>query len=1406
MRLKFTYAWLPVARAYINGTFAGTVSVQKTWWLKRTGWGITSLLLLILFGVTGLGATSAYAEGSRDLYPQSSPPTCGPNSSGGSCRANIEWRPNDVYGPSGSSIKRRTLLQVFVRPGENILVGSSAVGIGGGDALIYPASAVSGVVGNESLGTPVRDCVVDQPKTGQITSRTQELAGPQSVDGTANTTGYTPCYYTIPNTVSANGAIYYIAFYGPDGASPPANDNATIVGDISLSNPNDFNIQQKSSIAAWDVTVRPSAASSTADQKGRLFTDYLTAFTGNNGRPINFTLLPVSPDGFRYSTKTNGLDPNGFALYGNQVGFYDSDGKTPLYHDLASDAVPASDSSTDNLLQGALGGIGLAPPSFPLFFNSPTDNGVLTIQGIPISPVAPQVSNLTFVGNTVTNNSTVGGGGTFYYTGNVSGVYELTISRDGINFDPNSPANRVLRGVRPAGNQSFVWDGKANDGTNFPPGINYKATLRLHAGEYHFPLLDAENSTLGGPNFSLLNPPTTCVNNNCNTAFYDDRGYRTLNGTTVGTVNVVLAGQNPPAVAFSDPVNGFNSQSNQRAFGGDISGNGAPFQGPFGDKKGLDIWSYLPSAAIVTTLNIIAPDLAISKTNSGGSNFTVGQAITYNLVVTSSATGGPVPTGSSITVTDTIPAGLSNLTATGTGWTCNLAATTSPTTVICTYNAAGLPVAPGSTLAPIIVTGVITVAAVPAITNTGVVGTPGDTNSTNNSSSDTVTVANPPDLAILKSVTGGSTSFSVGQSVSYSLVVTSAATGGPVIAPNPIVVTDTIPAGFSNLTASGSTWNCTLAATSSPTTVVCNYTGTFPVAPGTTLPTITVSGVLTSAAATSVTNTATVSTLGDTNSGNNTSTATITVVTTVTPTVTPTTTTSTPVKTTVSTPAPTRTPVPTSTPTPTTATPTTPPTTSSTPATVTPTTPPTTSSTPATPTPTIPDPKISKTSSSSVATPGQALDFTITVANPASIAATDVVVVDNVPSVFSVQNATSSLGTVSISGQTVTINIGTLSAGATVTIHVSVVISQNAPLGTYTNSAVMTGNINGHPIGGGASNTVGNGGTPTVTTGTSTPTPTNNGGTPGGTTGGGSSTPNTPGVTSTTTVNVIGQMPNTGMAAVEKGNHALSDDTSGGQNWWSLFTWLILAGLIGLGSRWLFKIRPVLKVTRSNYGLISAAMLIILGATLSLQVANAQDPSDSQTDGTNTYTVRPDVSDMDMFGKQLSTQQVNPGLPNLWSRGFSAGDNAAATTNRLRIPAIGVDAYIETVGIRNGRIDVPDNIWDAAWFNGSAKPGEIGNAVIDGHKDWVRGTAVFWDLGKLKAGDKIYVSNENGNELTFQITDVQSYANDNLPLDQIFGPTENADLNLITCDGTFVRQQHTYNQRLVVFSQLVASN
>jgi hypothetical protein len=137
-----------------------------------------------------------------------------------------------------------------------------------------------------------------------------------------------------------------------------------------------------------------------------------------------------------------------------------------------------------------------------------------------------------------------------------------------------------------AGPQRIPWDGLNNARNEFGVG-SYPATIRLRTGEIHFPLLDVENSQEGGPQYELTNPPDGCppLAGGCFAGFYDDCGYRTTGGTDIGTPDVALPGVNPPRAPASDSNVGFDTRTEQRAFG-DGSEAG------FGDKKGLDVWTF----------------------------------------------------------------------------------------------------------------------------------------------------------------------------------------------------------------------------------------------------------------------------------------------------------------------------------------------------------------------------------------------------------------------------------------------------------------------------------------------------------------------------------------------------------------------------------------------------------------------------------------------------------------------------------------------------------------------------------------------------------------------------------------------------------------------------------------------
>lgn len=142
----------------------------------------------------------------------------------------------------------------------------------------------------------------------------------------------------------------------------------------------------------------------------------------------------------------------------------------------------------------------------------------------------------------------------------------------------------------------------------------------------------------------------------------------------------------------------------------------------------------------------------------------------------------------------------------------------------------------------------------------------------------------------------------------------------------------------------------------------------------------------------------------------------------------------------------------------------------------------------------------------------------------------------------------------------------------------------------------------------------------------------------------------------------------------------------------------------------------------------------------------------------------------------------------------------------LVIPDINVNASIEQIGLTSkGNVGTPTAFKDAAWYKLGTRPGEVGSAIIDGHVDNGLGLAgVFKNLHKLTPGDDVYVVQHDGTKLHFRVEKVETYPYNVIPTSDIFQSSDGARLNLITCEGEWIKDQKTYNARLVVYTTLVS--
>jgi uncharacterized repeat protein (TIGR01451 family) len=208
----------------------------------------------------------------------------------------------------------------------------------------------------------------------------------------------------------------------------------------------------------------------------------------------------------------------------------------------------------------------------------------------------------------------------------------------------------------------------------------------------------------------------------------------------------------------------------------------------------------LPPAPVLT------PDLSIVK---AGPTTAVapGDNVPYTLTVTNIGTGS----ASNVQVTDTLPAAMTFVSASGNGFTC------SGTSSISCQLAGSL--APGASAVVNVVAALSSSYGSTAIANTAVV-LPTDANPGNNTDTEStaVTLPTPPvdeDLGLSK--TGLQGSVAPGDVLSWTLNVTNVK-GTPAAG---FTVTDVVPDGLTILTVGGTDYGCSVAGQ----TVSCTYTG-----------------------------------------------------------------------------------------------------------------------------------------------------------------------------------------------------------------------------------------------------------------------------------------------------------------------------------------------------------------------------------------------------------------------------------------------------------------------------------------------------------------------------------------------------------------------------------------------------
>jgi sortase (surface protein transpeptidase) len=233
--------------------------------------------------------------------------------------------------------------------------------------------------------------------------------------------------------------------------------------------------------------------------------------------------------------------------------------------------------------------------------------------------------------------------------------------------------------------------------------------------------------------------------------------------------------------------------------------------------------------------------------------------------------------------------------------------------------------------------------------------------------------------------------------------------------------------------------------------------------------------------------------------------------------------------------------------------------------------------------------------------------------------------------------------------------------------------------------------------------------------------------------------------------------------------------------------WPVVAGATGVSA-------AKGRFTKVQWALTGMACLVFgLGLAVSwqglrtnhdaaIQIAALSKKAGNQTSPAAPGTAKPS-------GHTISQYVVAPSLPRY-----------------LKIPKLGVDARVLQVGVTaSGSIGTPSNVYDTAWYTGSAKPGQAGAMLIDGHVSSWTTHGVFYGIGRLKPGDMMQIVRGDGAVFNYRVVKVETYPANQVDMQAVIKPVTASQpgLNLITCTGRVIKGTDQFSQRVIVFGQQV---
>ncbi|MEK7600138.1 MAG: class F sortase [Patescibacteria group bacterium] len=216
---------------------------------------------------------------------------------------------------------------------------------------------------------------------------------------------------------------------------------------------------------------------------------------------------------------------------------------------------------------------------------------------------------------------------------------------------------------------------------------------------------------------------------------------------------------------------------------------------------------------------------------------------------------------------------------------------------------------------------------------------------------------------------------------------------------------------------------------------------------------------------------------------------------------------------------------------------------------------------------------------------------------------------------------------------------------------------------------------------------------------------------------------------------------------------------------------------------------------------VIALGLVIAGSAISLMEWRANAITNRQAEATISRANRaaPTAPAISANGAAPTTNKPSDNTLNNYAVGPSQ-------PRILTIPKLGVNARVLSVGLtKEGAIAAPANVYDTAWYDQSAQPGQPGAMFIDGHVSSWTTQGVFHGLKTLRQGDLIQIKRGDGAIFNYHVVMTKVYEANGVDMDAAMAPINPSrpGLNIMSCSGKVAPGTNEFSQRIVVFAQQV---